>query len=204
MITAVLFDFGNVLYWFDYDRFFNAVAPYSPFAPAQLCELFFDGADPVSHQYETGRMSTRDFLDWLRAVAQIERSEEELRNAFVDIYTENRPVTKLVDCLADQMPVGLVSNTNEMHYEHFMSKAPIHSRFTAVGTSFQAGAMKPAAPIFHIVLAQLLCRPEQCVFIDDLEDNVRAARSLGMYGIHYRPDTDLPEALRTCGVDVQC
>ncbi len=201
MIKAVLFDFGNVLYWFDYDRFFNTVAPYSPFDAARLRELLFGGSDPVSHQYETGRMSTSGFFDWARTVAKIGLAEDAIRDAFVGIFSENTHVTQIVESLAERMPVGLVSNTNEVHYEYFMRRTPVFSRFAAVGTSFHAGVMKPAASIFQGTLAQLACKPEQCIFVDDLEENVDAARALGMHGVHYGNETDLIETLQAYGVD---
>ena len=42
--------------------------------------------------------------------------------------------------------------------------------------------------------------PDACLFIDDLEVNVTAARALGWQAILYHPGLDLEEALADCGV----
>ena len=44
------------------------------------------------------------------------------------------------------------------------------------------------------------CAVDECVFIDDLPENVEAAVKFGMAGIVYRPETDLAAELRELGL----
>lgn len=199
----VLFDFGNVLYWFDYERFFTRAATHSRHTPAELRELLFRGADSVSLRFETGRIPAAGFMDWLRRDAGIDLPENELRDAFVDIFTANEPVIALANRLADRVRIGLVSNTNEIHFESFVRRIPVLSRFSAVGLSYRAGAMKPEPPIFQTVLDQLGCRAEDCVFIDDIVEYVAAARNMGFDAIHYLPGVDLESELADRGITAQ-
>ncbi|MFG1942070.1 HAD family hydrolase [Nonomuraea sp. NPDC048826] len=66
--------------------------------------------------------------------------------------------------------------------------------FDAVVISGEVGMRKPEPRIFHHAL-DLIGQPgESCVFIDDIEANIVAARGLGMAGIHHRdPDTTIGE-----------
>jgi putative hydrolase of the HAD superfamily len=48
------------------------------------------------------------------------------------------------------------------------------------------GTRKPEPEIYGITLERLGLPAEACIFLDDLEVNVQAAREAGMHGIVYR------------------
>jgi FMN phosphatase YigB (HAD superfamily) len=52
------------------------------------------------------------------------------------------------------------------------------------------------------MLRQLSLPSDVCVYIDDMEENVRAAEVLGMRGIWYRSHGELLQNLREVGVSV--
>ncbi|SPL95359.1 HAD-superfamily hydrolase subfamily IA, variant 3 [[Actinomadura] parvosata subsp. kistnae] len=58
--------------------------------------------------------------------------------------------------------------------------------FDAVVISGEVGMRKPEPRIFEHALARIGLAGEQCVFIDDIEANILAARELGIAGIHHR------------------
>jgi HAD superfamily hydrolase (TIGR01509 family) len=45
--------------------------------------------------------------------------------------------------------------------------------------------MKPDERIYRIALARLDVRPNEAVFVDDFSENIVAARTLGMAGVHF-------------------
>ncbi|HEX4817922.1 MAG TPA: HAD family phosphatase [Nonomuraea sp.] len=64
--------------------------------------------------------------------------------------------------------------------------------FDAVVISGEVGMRKPEPRIFHHALDRIGLPGEECVFIDDIEANILAARALGITGIHHRdPDTTI-------------
>ena len=66
--------------------------------------------------------------------------------------------------------------------------------FDAVVISSEVGLRKPDERIFRHALGLLGLDAADCVFIDDIEHNVRAARALGIRGIHHTaPDTTIAE-----------
>jgi len=66
--------------------------------------------------------------------------------------------------------------------------------FDAVVISGEVGMRKPEPRIFQHALGLIGEPGESCVFIDDIEANIRAARNLGMTGIHHRnPETTIRE-----------
>jgi putative hydrolase of the HAD superfamily len=51
--------------------------------------------------------------------------------------------------------------------------------------SHLVGLRKPERPIFELAAAKLGRAPADCVFVDDTQANVAAARQLGMAAVHF-------------------
>lgn len=76
---------------------------------------------------------------------------------------------------------GLLSNSwgNEYPREGW------DEMFDAIVISGEVGMRKPEPEIFTHVLDLLGVRPQETVFVDDLEHNVAAAQELGLVGVHH-------------------
>ena len=68
--------------------------------------------------------------------------------------------------------------------------------------SFDARCRKPNRQIYAFLLENARVDPQECVFIDDLIENVKAARLIGMHAIHYRNYKLLSNELKELGVPV--
>ena len=66
--------------------------------------------------------------------------------------------------------------------------------------SYEVGVMKPHPRIYEVALEKGLASAEKSVFVDDREENIAAAKELGIHTIHFVPDTDLQRELRLKGV----
>lgn len=63
------------------------------------------------------------------------------------------------------------------------------SLFDGVFTSASAGTRKPETNFFRHVLDQISLSGSQVVFVDDKEENVQAARALGIRGFVFEEST---------------
>jgi len=50
---------------------------------------------------------------------------------------------------------------------------------------------KPDPAIYSLLLAMLPCPPEDCLFVDDSQANVEAARTSGLQAVRFAPDADV-------------
>lgn len=76
--------------------------------------------------------------------------------------------------------------------------------FDAVVISGEIGMRKPEPRIFQHALGLIGLTAPECVFIDDIEINIAAARSLGIIGIHHiDPDTTIAELETLLGVPLR-
>jgi len=78
----------------------------------------------------------------------------------------------------------------------------IHHLFDDIVCSAEVGMAKPEAEIFRLAASRLGVAPEECVLVDDWDQNVAAAQAVGMTAICYQIDKqdDLAALLAAAGV----
>lgn len=78
----------------------------------------------------------------------------------------------------------------------------VHDLFDDIVVSGEVRVAKPERRIYSLAAERIGLAPAECVFVDDLEPNVIAARGAGMVGVHYRVDLghDLAAMLVDVGV----
>ncbi|MGH3545466.1 MAG: HAD family hydrolase [Mycobacteriales bacterium] len=76
---------------------------------------------------------------------------------------------------------ALLSNSWGMGYD----RTDWDRLFDVVVISAEVGLRKPDPEIYRHTLSLLGLQPGECVFIDDLPQNVRAAVEIGMIGVHH-------------------
>jgi HAD superfamily hydrolase (TIGR01509 family) len=101
-------------------------------------------------------------------------------------------ICKSVDLLA-------LSNTNEINAERL--KIDLEGLIKDIVFSFEVGFMKPDPRIFRIALDRVKLSPGSVLFIDDREDNVKAARQLGIDSHMFRHRDGLVEFLGHYGIE---
>lgn len=60
--------------------------------------------------------------------------------------------------------------------------------------------VKPDNKIYELLLSRYDLRPEECVFIDDNEENIKAAQTLDFFTIHFTEGVKLKDELLKMGV----
>ncbi len=202
---ALIFDFGNVVAHFDYARACEALG-----APLGLTgEAFMDrvrdlGFSPIVRDYESGRLTAEAFSEAVCALAGLAIPHAEFVAAWSDIFWLNEPVADLVAELKRLgYPLVLGSNTNDLHAAHFRREfAETLDRFDRLVLSYEVGHIKPSAAFYAACTEAAGLAPADCVFIDDLPENVEGARAAGLKALLYRDPGTLRDDLRALGVEL--
>ncbi len=193
-IAAVIFDFGNVICRFDPAILVRGLAPYSSHTPQELARLLMNSPD-LFVDYETGRISSDEFLSLMSIRCGLSCSRQQFIEAFNSIFTPNHSTFELIRALKSRYRLGLLSNTSEWHFEHGIRPTPVFPLFDTVTLSFEVGAIKPAESIYRDALDKLALPPAACIYIDDIPAFADAATALGMHGIRYTDHAALLEEL---------
>ncbi len=142
--------------------------------------------------FETGRISPADFRDKIRGhfgFALTDTAIDEAWNALLlDIPPER---ISILDSLRNNYRIFLLSNSNKIHYDHYVNDFRVKfgfddfdALFEKAWFSFNIGLKKPDPAIFRYVLHHCGLQPDETLFIDDTLVHVESAQRTGL-NAHY-------------------
>src|SRR5256885_2082428 len=112
-MKAIVFDFGNVIGYFDHRRTLTKLTAFTDLKPEEMLDRVY-GTD-LEDDFDTGRVSAAEFLQRFRDLCRLTCDDELLRAAVADIFWPNEPVCVLPPRLkAAGYTLLLGSNTNEI------------------------------------------------------------------------------------------
>ncbi len=201
-IKNIVFDLGNVLYEIDYphwrERWQQLADKYEVGSMQERREQFRE----LAHPYERGEVSSQQFLEALEKELFQGAGHDELKdtwNALLVGMVADRHA--LIEKLAQNYNIYLLSNNNELHYEGcYPPFQPTEALFTKAYFSHLIKRRKPESDIYEFLFEDASIRPEESIFVDDLEENALAAEEHGMSTIHLKRLQDLHDELQARGL----
>ncbi|GAA3653607.1 HAD family hydrolase [Streptomyces fenghuangensis] len=123
----------------------------------------------------------------------------ERAHAVVAAWSEVAPavdqqVVALLGQVRKIVPIALVTNATT-RLERDLARQGLSDLATTVVNTARIGVAKPDPRVYRIAAERLGAHVGRCLFIDDTEGNVTAARETGMTALHYRRFGDLRRAL---------
>ena len=205
MIKHIIFDLGGVLIDLDMPRCLESFRvlgadPSALLQPstetnqqgkakATLCDgLVANGAMDL---YQTGDITTEQFVAGILGFCVPGTTSEQILEAWNDCLL-SIPAYKLEfikELRAQGYSVHLLSNTNEAHWLHIAQKhfgGKTEDYFDTLFLSQEMHMAKPNDDIFLAVLDKLGAKADECLFIDDTQSNIDAAKALG-YMVYKAP-----------------
>lgn len=197
-ITWFIFDLGNTVIKLAYERVLENICARAAVTRDELVELF----DAPEADLSRGAVSFADFHEFLCDKAGYRGSLQDLRETWSDFFDGTLPgMERLITRLRQRYRIAFLSNTNEVHAE------VIPKRFAAVFEeddrlifSHRFRCAKPDLEMFHRALEVIGALPQQAAFVDDLLENVLAARALGMTAFQFHDAFELERELKEAGL----
>ena len=186
--SIVVFDLGKVLVDFDYSIAARKVTARSARAVEHLRS--FLESSPLLVQYETGRLTRREFFAEICRATGFQGTLAEFGEFFADIFTAIPPMIELHAGLHRRgIPTYIFSNTNDLAVEHIRRNFPFFRNFDGYIFSYEVGAMKPNPKIYEALEKLTGRRGVEILYIDDRPENVAGGAARGWQTIlHETPE----------------
>lgn len=201
MIRTIIFDFGNVIGFFDHRRATDRLADACGATSDEVWDVLMNPT--LEDDYEAGRITTGEVVARLRRHFDFSCDDAAIERAAGEIFWPNAEVAALIPRLRPAYRLLLGSNTCEVHSRRFREQfADTLAHFDALILSHEIGARKPNPGFFEECINRSGGPPGAAVFIDDLVPNVDGARACGLHGIVYRGFDGLVRDLRALDIDI--
>jgi len=200
-IRAIISDIGRVIVGVDVSRAMQGLSSGIALTPKEIWSAI--EKDPRYPDLQEGRMSAHDWhLHIVRRLGGNLTYDQFTQAWNAALLPEPLQPDSLWAGLAKKYRLALLSNTDPIHVAHMESSFTFFQYFPVRIYSCVVGSSKPNPVIYQDALRATKVKANEAVFIDDLEENVAAAKALGMIGIHLPIPAELPEKLRAAGVEI--
>lgn len=199
-VEALLFDLGKVLVDFNFELGMDLFVSRTTIPREHFEKVIWD----VNwiRPYERGEISSADYLRYLCEMGTLKMELEEFHESWSAVFLPDLIVPeRLLASLKQRYPLILVSNTNESHADFISRKYRVFDYFDHKILSHEVGSLKPDRKIYEAAIAAAGKPPEALFFADDREENVEAARQMGIRAHQFTTVASLLEAFREHGID---
>lgn len=185
MIKNVVFDIGNVLAGFVWEEFYHSFG-YSE----EIFEKLADATvrSPFWNEMDRGKLTDDELLEGF--IKKDPSVEKEIREVFQNVKGMVRRYDYAVPWIRELKERGfrvyVISNFAHKAHMDCMEALDFLNETDGGILSYQVKLIKPAPEIYRLLCSKYNLKAEECVFIDDLQKNVEAARKEGMQGITFQ------------------
>lgn len=201
-IRHIFFDIGGVLATNGWDRTQRkAAVERFNFDPENFQARHEEMVGPL----EEGHVSLDEYLEFTLFFVPRDFTRDEFKEF---IFAQSRPYSGTIE-IAREVAAGCkywlmtLNNESDELNRHRIRDFGLDEIFDAYLSSCWLGLRKPTRKFYDRALNIAQARPEQSLFIDDREQNLTAAHSLGMRTILYQSASQLRAELGNIGVQLQ-
>lgn len=187
MIRNIVFDMGRVL--LDYDPYLPCLRHAQNAEDAAAIHRAIFGDFSWGPMIDGGVMTEEEYL--VQAQTRLETeclkslAAEVMSDWWLDgLYPKSQMDKVINDLLEKGYRLYILTNCGTRFHD-FSYKIPCYERFSGVLVSAEEHMLKPHAEIYERLCAKYGLKPEECLFVDDLPQNVEGAKAVGMAGYCY-------------------
>jgi|FLOH01.1.fsa_nt_gi putative hydrolase of the HAD superfamily len=195
-IKAVIFDWGGVFTINGtFTGFCKYYGPKVGFDPVKLKKASVKYWVPAS----VGDLDSK--LYWEKTAKEIGINPVDFKRELLEFASYSPEVTNLLRKLKKNYKTALLSNQIEDWLEELLNKYELRDLFDVIVASYNVKLVKPNPEIYKLTYNRLNLQPEECVFIDDVPENLLPAKELGMKTILFNNFKQAQNELKSLGVN---
>lgn len=197
-IRNIIFDLGGVIIDIDPDRTFQAFKRHVNGLGDNVYRHH------LFHELETGRIPAASFRRAIRTELGANLEDSIIDDCMIAMLGEI-PAERIevLEKMRTRYQTLLLSNTNAIHYDavsRYLLKAhgaaSFERYFKKTYYSHIVGLRKPDFRIFELVIRENDLVPEETLYLDDMDEHLKSAQSLGILAVKVTPENDIVNILK--------
>jgi putative hydrolase of the HAD superfamily len=200
----IVFDFAGVLFhWQPLDLLQRTLPSHASgeAAARRLAEGIFQGWGGDWAEFDRGTIDVPELV-W-RIAKRTGLRPQDVQAVVDAVPAELQPMPETVMLLerlqSAGRPLHFLSNMPHPYADHLEREHAFVSRFESGVFSARVGWIKPEAEIYAVAARRFGAQPSQLLFIDDMPDNVAAARRAGWQALRFVDAADCEAQLQAGG-----
>jgi glucose-1-phosphatase len=200
MISWFLIDLGNTVVKLAYERVIEAICRESSVERDELLDIFEMAGG--YRDLERGAITFWEFHEFLSDRAGYRGSIRDFHEIWTNFFDGPMPgIQDLLPKIREKYRIAFLSNSNEVHAEAIPKQyAALFQREDRFIFSYRFKVAKPDPEMFHRALETIGAQAGDVVFIDDLVENVIAARGIGIRSFQFIDAQELLKQLQGEGL----
>ena len=201
MIKTVIFDIGNVLVGFDWKNYIESFG-YTKEVTKRICAATV--TSPYWDEFDRGAMEDEELIQlFVNNDPEIETEIRKICENIENMLTKREYAIPWIKELKEKgyqvLYLSNFSKKAETECAHVLDFIPYMDGGIM---SYQYHLIKPEPEIYQVLLEKYGLVAEECVFLDDRQDNCEAAQKQGIHAIVFTTKEDAVKQLADLGVNV--
>lgn len=196
---SVLLDFGNVLVGIDFKKSIHKIAVLSGLTDKNIKNIIFDSG--LKDAFGRGEISANSFRGTIYKYAKTKIKNDAFDKAWCAMFYDFPQTNNILKKLTKRHNLYLLSNTDSIHIKYIKKKYGFWLKFfKGFYLSFERGKTKPSPAYFKGVLKTFNLKKSDCVYFDDLKENIKSAGNLGIVSFQVKPKGLTKSILKKAGL----
>lgn len=182
MLDNLILDIGNVICDWNPDGL-AASAFETPEEQQEALSVTVGNSDWLA--LDRGTLTLEEAVK--RAQARTTLNPEGIARIYANLCTSLLALPGTMDAMhrakAQDVPIYILSNMQVHAWDYLESTFDCFTACAGVVVSCEAGLIKPEPAIYQYLCDKFSVTPQSCVFVDDMAENIEAAKAFGMQGV---------------------
>lgn len=194
----IIFDIGNVLLLFRPDEYLDQY--YDEKTKGDLMTIIFSSDEWI--ELDLGNLTINEVIDiFSKRNPHYKEEIHFVLKHWTHMMTPLEDNVQVVYELKEKgYPLYLLSNFHDEAINEMFNKYEFFRLFDGAVISSHEHMIKPEPRFYEILLKRYQLKGKDCIFIDDMCANVKAAEDFGIRGIHLGYKVNLKEELKKIGI----
>ncbi|MDR0447948.1 MAG: HAD family phosphatase [Treponema sp.] len=200
-IKAVAFDYGGVISYPQDGEAMKDMAEMAGIDASLMNQIYWDNRS----LYDQGQMDGKEYFKNILADVEVHADSNLLDKLIardMESWSHINPKTEALiqEIKNSGIKTAILSNMVKDFLDRVMETLPVYKLFDTGVFSCNVDAVKPEEIIYHILLSQLDCKAEELVYFDDVEENINAARAIGIQAFLWKDPEAAHDELKSLKV----